>query len=65
LLGLEIIRVELKCIFQADTHILWIVDHSSQPNPCLFIAIVGLDDLGEQRTRLIAPASERGTDALF
>jgi hypothetical protein len=65
LLGFEIARVDLKCIFQADTHILRIIDHTGQPDPCLLIALIRLDDLCKRGTRLIAPAGERGTDALF
>ena len=49
LLGLEIIWVEVQYIFEAGANFFGIFDQAREPEPSLLVAIIGLDDLGEQR----------------
>jgi hypothetical protein len=64
-LRFKIFGVEVKHIFETCANVLGVVDQAGEPEPGLLVPVVGLDNLREQRARLIAPAGYGGADALI
>src|SRR5262245_58339910 len=64
-LGLDIVRVNVEHIFETGANVFGVLDQAREPEPGLLVAIVGLDDLRQQRASLVAAAGDRCADAVL
>jgi hypothetical protein len=57
-------RIQRQHIFQADLHVLGIIDNPRQPEPGALVARIGFQKMEQQRTGVVATPIARGGDCL-